>query len=209
MYPIWNLLGTEAFAFEQFGVTQYQESINKLLVGYPKNNLMYMYNLVDSHDTDRILSVCGGSVDKVKQAYLLQFTFTGAPSIFYGSEVGLGGAKGHFRRCMIWDKNQQNQDLQQFMRQLVQLRKDHPSLSVVDLEWLSVDENQQTFIFKKQNDQENLFVFINHNPKPVRFDLPSEMNGITTTDGFSGETVVCGSTQTVAGNGFKLLFQTK
>ncbi|MAT45713.1 MAG: alpha-glycosidase [Anaerolineaceae bacterium] len=209
MYPIWNLLGTEAFAFEQFGVTQYQESINKLLVSYPKNNLMYMYNLVDSHDTDRILSVCGGSVDKVKQAYLLQFTFTGAPSIFYGSEVGLGGAKGHFRRCMIWDKNQQNQDLQQFVRRLVQLRKEHPCLQVVDLEWLSVDENQQTFIFKKQTDQESVFVFINHNPEPVRFDLPSEMNGKTTTDGFSGETVVCGSTLTVAGNGCRLLFQTE
>ncbi len=202
LYPIWNLLGVEGFRFEEFDVLQYHDSINKVLVSYPKPNLEVMYNLIDSHDTDRILAVCGGDVEKVKQAYLLQFTFTGSPSIYYGSELGLGGAKGRFRRCMPWDEQQQNRDLKEFVRKLIILRKQHPSFQAVDLTWLDVNPEQQSLIFKKQAGNETLVVIINHNPQPLRLTLPDELKNKLVEELISGETMLLTNTHLVDGDGF-------
>ncbi len=70
-YPIWSLLGESDRVKQKYDVVQYQEAINQLLANYPKHNLPAMYNLIDSHDTPRIMSICGDNVDKVKLAYLI------------------------------------------------------------------------------------------------------------------------------------------
>jgi cyclomaltodextrinase / maltogenic alpha-amylase / neopullulanase len=48
-------------------------------------------NLLDSHDTPRFLSVVGGDVASLRLATVIQMTLTGAPSIYYGDEIGLDG----------------------------------------------------------------------------------------------------------------------
>jgi cyclomaltodextrinase / maltogenic alpha-amylase / neopullulanase len=48
-------------------------------------------NLLGSHDTPRLRTLCGGDMDAVRLATLLQFTLPGAPCIYYGDEIGLEG----------------------------------------------------------------------------------------------------------------------
>jgi cyclomaltodextrinase / maltogenic alpha-amylase / neopullulanase len=50
------------------------------------------YNLIGSHDTPRARTVMGGSVERLRLATLLQLTLPGAPSIYYGDELGMEGA---------------------------------------------------------------------------------------------------------------------
>ncbi|PKO07160.1 MAG: alpha-glycosidase [Chloroflexi bacterium HGW-Chloroflexi-3] len=174
-YPIWFLLGEPDRVKQKYDVVQYQEAINQLLANYPKHVLPVMYNLIDSHDTPRILSICGDQIEKVKLAYLLQFTFAGAPSVYYGSEVGLAGPEGHNRRCMPWDETQQDLDLRSFVKKLVEIRKINPFLGEVDLKWLLVDAENQAFIFEKSTKNAKIIVMINVNDKAVRLGIPAEI----------------------------------
>ncbi len=107
------------------------EFVDKLKVvqkTYPPDNLNLLQNLVDSHDTDRLLSIIknpdrkydrdgnegnknyypGKPSEKDYQLQKLilafQMTYQGAPMIYYGDEVGMWGADDpHDRKPMIWD----------------------------------------------------------------------------------------------------------
>jgi glycosidase len=52
-----------------------------------------LVTLVDNHDLPRIVSLCGGDLEKVKQALAFMILMRGTPSLTWGTEVGLDGAK--------------------------------------------------------------------------------------------------------------------
>lgn len=52
-----------------------------------------LVTLVDNHDLPRVMSACGGDVDKVRDALAFLLTARGIPSLTWGTEVGLDGAK--------------------------------------------------------------------------------------------------------------------
>src|SRR5262249_32892033 len=70
----------------------YAAKIDHLLGLYPWPIQLTQLNLLDSHDTSRFISMAGGDVASVQLGTLLLFTFPGAPSIYYGDEIGLTGA---------------------------------------------------------------------------------------------------------------------
>jgi glycosidase len=174
-YPIWNLLGTSETVEEPFDVRQYQLAINQLLVSYPKNNLEAMYNLIDSHDTARIAHTCGGNIDKVRLAFALLLTFTGAPSIYYGSELGMAGDGHHNRSPYPWGRLQ-NLDLRDLVQNLIRLRRQHPSFRAVDLNWLLVDQAANTMIFSKAAGGERLYLLANVSEQEQELALPAELS---------------------------------
>jgi glycosidase len=188
-YPIWFLLGEADKVKQKYDVVEYQEAINQLLANYPKHNLPVMYNLIDSHDTPRIMSICGDQIEKVKLAYLLQFTFAGAPSVYYGSEVGLAGPEGHNRRCMPWDESQQDLGIRSFVKNLIELRKKYSVFSVVDLKWLLVDSEKQAFIFQKNEDHQRLIVVVNTKADAVMLKIPNELKNKKFKDLFTEKVV--------------------
>jgi neopullulanase len=49
------------------------------------------FNLIGSHDTPRARTVLAGDVAALRLATLLQLTLPGAPSIYYGDELGMEG----------------------------------------------------------------------------------------------------------------------
>jgi hypothetical protein len=50
-----------------------------------------LVTLVDNHDLPRIMSLCGGDLEKVKGALAFLFAMRGVPSMTWGTEVGLDG----------------------------------------------------------------------------------------------------------------------
>lgn len=52
-----------------------------------------LVTLVDNHDLPRLMSVCGGDLEKAKAALSFLFGMRGVPSIAWGTEVGFAGAK--------------------------------------------------------------------------------------------------------------------
>ncbi len=86
-------------------------------------------NLLDSHDTARFLSIAGGDVTALKLATLCQMTFPGAPSVYYGDEIGLQGGKDpDCRRAFPWDERTWDADLLSYFRRCIALRKRYRAL---------------------------------------------------------------------------------
>lgn len=52
-----------------------------------------LVTLIDNHDLPRFVSTCGGDLEKTKQALTFLLAMRGTPSITWGTEVGLDGAK--------------------------------------------------------------------------------------------------------------------
>src|SRR5262249_3843698 len=58
---------------------------------YPQPTIEAQLNLVGSHDTPRVGTVMSGDTNAVRLAHLLLLTLPGAPSIYYGDEIGMLG----------------------------------------------------------------------------------------------------------------------
>ncbi len=101
----------------------------RLRMAYPDSATYVLQNLLDSHDTDRLVSKVfnpdrpydaknreqevddykaekppAWAYQKARLAALLQMTYVGAPMIYYGDEVGLWGSDDpNNRKPMLWE----------------------------------------------------------------------------------------------------------
>jgi neopullulanase len=66
--------------------------VEAIRAAYGADVMAAQLNLLGSHDTPRLRTLCGGDLDAVRLATLLQLTLPGAPCIYYGDEIGMEGA---------------------------------------------------------------------------------------------------------------------
>jgi len=71
--------------------TAYASKVERLLGLYDWNVNVVQMNLLDSHDTARALTLFGGDRRSLELAMLLMIAFPGAPTIYYGDEIGIDG----------------------------------------------------------------------------------------------------------------------
>jgi glycosidase len=102
---------------------------------YPPAANAAMFNLLGSHDTARLLTEAGRDAKRAGLAVLFQMTYPGAPSIYYGDEVGMeGGNDPNNRAPMVWDRSRWNMPLHEVFERAVALRNAHPALRGMDIE---------------------------------------------------------------------------
>jgi neopullulanase len=96
-----------------------------------------MFNLLDSHDTPRILSLAQGNQALVAQLLAMMFMQAGTPDIYYGTEMGmLGEADPDNRRPMAWPPDAKKKPFWRFMQQLIKLRRTYSDvLAYGDYDW--------------------------------------------------------------------------
>ena len=87
-------------------------------------------NLLDSHDTPRFLAVTSGDKASLRLATLLQMTLPGAPSIYYGDEIGMTGEQDPGSRATFpWqDEAAWDHDLLAFTKGSIALRRSNAVL---------------------------------------------------------------------------------
>lgn len=134
---------------------EFEQRINRCYTMYMQQNNDVLFNLLDSHDTIRLMSKIN-SVDKVYQQLVVLFTMPGSACIYYGTEVVLeGGYDPDCRRCMPWKEIEEGkyEDRISFVKQLISLRKTkttfrtrnfHFTNQYTDdrmLEYIKIDEN--------------------------------------------------------------------
>ena len=75
------------------------------LMYYRDQTNQVMLNMLDSHDTPRILTLAHGDEVLALQALTFSFMQTGAPCLYYGTEMGMsGGDDPDDRKPMDWSK---------------------------------------------------------------------------------------------------------
>jgi len=105
--------------------SQFIDEINGQSMYYRQQISEVMFNLLDSHDTERILATAKGDGQLVKSALACLFLQRGTPCFYYGTELELdGGPDPDCRRVMPWERISSDNDMLDFMKKLIQLRKD-------------------------------------------------------------------------------------
>jgi neopullulanase len=152
---------------------EFASEIARVLALYPRSVNKVQYNLLGSHDTPRFKTLSRGDNSAYRLATLFQMTFPGAPSIYYGDEIGLEGQ--HDPGCrggFPWDEQQWDQGLRDYIQRCIALRHEHPALRRGDLFWLTAD--QGVVAYARQLGAETLVIVLNGNRHPVTLTLPVE-----------------------------------
>ncbi|HAS24422.1 MAG TPA: alpha-glycosidase, partial [Vibrio sp.] len=171
------------FAHGNLNANQFKYAVNDVNTSYPIAVNEVAFSLLDSHDTARILHRCDGNKEKVKLAYLFQFTHSGTPCIYYGSEIGLdGGADPLNRKCMIWDEGKHDMDMKRHIMQIIKLRKQHPALRAHHINWLMSDNEKQCLIYQKILKDECITIVINNSVNTINITLPDSLSNHYVTD---------------------------
>ncbi len=150
----------------------YGNRIRHLLAHYPWEIQLTQLNLLSSHDIARALSVVGGDRASFELAVLLQMTFPGAPSIYYGDEVGLlGGLDPDCRRgfpaAEAWD-----QGYLDLHKQLIALRRRYPALRTGHYEVLWAEG--MCYAFLRSLPEDTRMVIVNAGETAAQLTLPGD-----------------------------------
>jgi len=121
------------------------------------------FNLLSSHDTPRILHIVSGDEARNRLAVAFLLTYVGVPCIYYGDEIGMNAADSlSARDCMIWDFSQWNNELREFYKKLIQLRRTSPALIDGGFQVLLVEQNILAYL--RDTDKEQIIVIGNRGP---------------------------------------------
>ncbi len=166
------------------GITggQFAEKVDRLLSLYPWPITLAQLNLLDSHDTARFSSIADDDATSVRLATLLLFTLPGAPSIYYGDEIGItgGGSDALARKTFPWKQHQSwNHQLHTFHQQMIALRKAHAALRIGTFQRLYADTNRYAFARTLANETFVIAVNVGQEPGTLRLPLPGLGEGTT------------------------------
>lgn len=104
--------------------TEMIDRLTDQLMLYRDQTNQVMLNMLDSHDTARLLTQAGDNLDLAVQTLAFVFMQTGAPCIYYGTEMGMdGGNDPDDRKPMDW--TQLGGSTWQRIAALIQTRRDH------------------------------------------------------------------------------------
>lgn len=138
---------------------QYGQKITELLALYPWEIQLTQFNLLDSHDTARLITLAGKDKASVELATLLLFTFPGTPSIFYGDEVGLEGGRDPDCRRAFPKEEDWDREVLDYHKQLIYLRHQYPALRTGNYQLLYADET--LYVFARLLEQNEIIVAVN------------------------------------------------
>ena len=175
---------------------------------YPAQAWRASMNLLSTHDTARSLWLLGDRGDdpaatalarrRYRLAVLMQVAWPGAPTIFYGDEVGLtGGEDPDNRRPFPWADAGGDPDMTMYaeMRRLIALRRQHPILALGEL-GAPLYTDAHVVVAPRTLEDEVALVAVNNSEteRTVQVDLPPALRGRAYVDALAGEQIDAGPT---------------
>jgi glycosidase len=152
---------------------QFGGQVESLLNVYPRENVYAMYNLLGSHDTERILTLFGGDGRKVSLAFLFLFAYPGVPSIYYGDEIGMRGGKDPGSRgAFPWDPAQRDEGLREWMKKLISAHKTSAAFARGDFLPLFAGDADGRYAFARQWNGEQVIIAINGRDSTSTINIP-------------------------------------
>lgn len=148
-------------ALGKIDAKQFSSRANRMLALYPYEVSLRMYNLLDSHDTERFLTLCGGNETTYRLAVALQMCFPGCPAIYYGDEIGMEGENDpDCRRAMDWARAESAPPLLGYFQRLTTLRKETKALSEGGFYVSLCDSAANVFGFCRTHEEGSILVVI-------------------------------------------------
>ncbi|OAB45367.1 alpha-glycosidase [Paenibacillus glacialis] len=170
-YPFTNAT-LDFFVEGSTDAEQFSHAIGKQVALYPRQANEVAFNLLDSHDTARLITLCKDDKRKMKLAVTFLLTFTGTPCIYYGDEIGItGDFDPGCRKCMEWDPSKQDHDLFTFYQELIKLRLDHSALRTGTFTFLSSQSGSTTLAYSREDEKDKFIILMNNDSKKHSIEL--------------------------------------
>jgi len=149
-------------------MAQVMDSFNARI---PWRSRIHSLNLLDSHDTPRLLSIVEPDRHRVAAGVLM--TMPGIPMLFAGDEIGtLGVDLEDGRQPFRWDASTWDRDLLAWYRDLIHLRTRHPALTDGGFRWLHTATD--VVLFERAHPDETIIVLAarrTHPPIPCSLHM--------------------------------------
>lgn len=170
-YPFTNAV-LDFFAYQTMDASTFANALGAQLAAYPQQVTETAFNLLGSHDTPRLLTVCGDELGAMKLATLFKLTYPGVPCIYYGDEIGLnGGGDPECRKCMVWESEGQNAALLDFFKQAIALRRSHAALRGADIRFIQADETGRIIVYERRSGDERIVIAMNAGAEPAEVSI--------------------------------------
>lgn len=198
LYAVWGFFGQDALQVQEFS-----ETIGRLALLYPRDNVAAMMNFLDNHDIHRFFSICGHQRFRLKLAAAFLLSYVGMPLLFYGDEVGLdGGSELEARQAMKWRLNEEDEELLAWFRKLIRVRRAHAALAAGDFRTAAFDSLSSTAAFWRETEEERVLCLFHNGEGFAAYFLP---DGFACTDLLTGQTFAAGAEIPLEPYGTRLL----
>jgi cyclomaltodextrinase / maltogenic alpha-amylase / neopullulanase len=169
------------FLLQPLNAGQFGRTIDAMLELYDWEIDLAQLNVLDSHDTARVLWTVDEDESALRLCTLFQMTMPGAPCIYYGSEIGMsGGNDPGCRGAFPWHEERKwNHDLRSFYKRAIAMRHAHPALRLGKFETLYAEGDIYAFARTLENEQ--IVVIFNVAEECATVDLP--LNRLTGMEG--------------------------
>ena len=141
---------------------------------YPEQVNRAMLNFLDTHDTARTAE-SSKNLGVMLQKLVILTTMTGAPCLYYGTEIAMKGVREPFNRAPVpWNEIERG-DHDGFIgkiRELLRIRRENPALRDNDIEYHLDGENPRLLSYTKGG---SIDVIVNAGKNAVDIDLGGEI----------------------------------
>jgi glycosidase len=172
-----------------------------------------LYNFVDNHDVARIYNKLNNKAHLIP-VHMLLFTLPGIPSIYYGSEFAVEGAKekgsdDSLRPCLDLEEcmnRKEGKELLHLLRRLGQLKQEIPELSEGEYKELVLTNRQ--FAFARVFGDGAIITAVNNDDNEAAIQVPLPMGATRAIDLITMEKLPLADGRlnlTLAGNNGKLV----
>lgn len=144
------------FLDESLGKEEFEYMVNRCYTMYMQQNNNVMFNLLDSHDTERLMNRFH-DLDLFYQQLAVLFTLPGSPCIYYGTEIAMeGGFDPDCRRCMPWDEidSEENRKRISEMKKLIHMRRTEEACRSLHFHFPNQYENRRCVEYIKLDAQD-------------------------------------------------------
>ncbi|WP_420629375.1 alpha-amylase family glycosyl hydrolase [Candidatus Leptofilum sp.] len=156
----------DTFALQRMTISEFASFLIKHERFFPETYSRPSF--LDNHDMNRFYFAAGHDKRKLKLAALCQFTLVGPPIVYNGTEVGVKQLRSmsdpnsagmeENRQPMLWG-DEQDDEIRDYFRWLIQFRKAHPALRHGRSQILHA--NDHTLVYARTNEQEMIWVALN------------------------------------------------
>lgn len=156
------------FAHGAIDEEQLDARLGHMLMKYPQETALCLYNCLSSHDTARFLTEAGGECWRLKLAVAFQMLFPGSPAVYYGEEIGMQGENDPGCRAgMTWDR--MDEELLTWTRRWIRFRREHEVIRKGKYRTLLADRQKGLFVFERASQEEHIVAVFNRSAQPQDF----------------------------------------
>ncbi|MEO8285715.1 MAG: alpha-amylase family glycosyl hydrolase [Chloroflexota bacterium] len=160
------------------------KKLASIIEDYPPQALATSMNLIDSHDTTRALTEAGNDKNMLRLLALMQFTWPGLPTVYYGDEAGLEGGKDpDDRRTYPWGS--EDTSLIEYYTMLGRVRRETTALQTGDYINLGYNNELDVYSYARKDSKSTAVVALNRSAVDQELELPMKdvaSDGTTFTD---------------------------